>query len=66
MRQHEENENGDRCKHCGALWRYIGSSENTCVWRTGNELPRERRISALDDIDSIFTRIEELRKNPED
>lgn len=63
MRQHEfppaDGSGRKWCLHCGALYHY--QMDATCVERPDNPAPIERRVSAIDDIDAIHARINELR-----
>ena len=52
-----------RCIHCGTLhWQ---SPEVSCIHRPSPEPVRPRRMSALDDIDTISERLAEFRRERE-
>jgi len=57
-----DSNNRQWCKYCGVMWREdLGLS---CVGRErdGHPATSRRKISALDDVDGLFERINELRK----
>jgi hypothetical protein len=64
MREHEfmiaDASGRQWCKHCGAL--YHAAITATCLERRDAAAPASgRRVSALDDIDTIAARLAELR-----
>ena len=52
-----------RCIHCNGLWQPQMSA--TCIDRPDPPSAPRRLVSAMDDIDAIHSRIEELRKERE-
>lgn len=65
MKQHEPDMAQKRCTHCGVLWHKTSSADCVCIWRSGEEPLRERKISVLDDVDTIYARIQELNGEPQ-
>jgi hypothetical protein len=52
-----------RCIHCGGLWR--PAMQASCVEREGARPESRPRVRAMDDMDTIYARLEELRKERE-
>ena len=67
IRAHDVPPGTDRCVHCGAL--KPDSYGSTCVPRHGESEPvkdQPRRIAAIYDIDTIHSRLGELRQEKKD
>lgn len=64
MRQHEPETLSSgkiRCKHCGSAW--ANDMGISCIDRHDPSAPPSgRRISALDDVEAMYARLTELRR----
>jgi hypothetical protein len=62
INQHEfESKDSTNCKHCGTSRLDIAAG-SPCFWRAKPSTPNRPRVSAMDDIDGINARIQELRE----
>jgi hypothetical protein len=68
MRQHEftkaDEKNRQWCIHCGALYHCM--MDATCIQRPDPPASHRRIERVMDDLDAIFNKIQELKKEKEE